>query len=300
MDIETIAATGSRQGAVRRAHVDLGGLTTSYLTAGDVDSPTLVLLHDGAWGGSAEASWSGMIPLLARHYRVVAPDLYGYGASSKMVQLDVAPYEFRLRQVASLLDAIGLGPEPVHLVGNSFGGAMAARATTLPWFAWRLASAVSIAGTGGPYRTKEALAALSHFDGSRDDMRRIVQLLTGPFPGIDDQVALRLKDACDVGHYRAVSAAALTTPFPSGAKTEDEYPRNLASIRVPLALVTGRQDTLVEPGWADRIAAHGPTCRVWEIDARHSPNISEPASTADLVLGILSDLTEHHQTEHQR
>jgi len=274
-----------------RNQLDLGGLTTSYLAAGSPESPLLVLLHDGAWGGSAEASWSGMLPHLAQHYRVIAPDLYGYGASSKMVQLDVAPYEFRLRQVAALLDALGLSQQPLHLVGNSFGGAMAIRAATLPWFAWRLGAAVSIAGTGGPYRTKEALAALSYFDGSRADMLRIVRLLTGHFPAIDDHVTLRLRDACDVGHYRAVSAAGLAAPFPSAARMTDDYPRSLAGVQIPLALVTGRQDTLVEPGWAHRIAEHGPTCRVWEIDAHHSPNISAPEQTAQLVLSILTDLT---------
>ncbi|MBM7518562.1 alpha/beta fold hydrolase [Nocardioides nitrophenolicus] len=295
MEITTTSTTTDPSTAirtVRRAQVDLGGLTTSYLRAGAVGSPVLVLLHDGAWGGSAEASWSRMLPLLARDHDVIAPDLYGYGSSSKMVQLDVAPYEFRLRQVAALLDALGLHDEPVRLVGNSFGGAMALRAATLPWFAWRLAAAVSIAGTGGPYRTREALAALSHFDGTAKDMLRIVTLLTGRFPGIDDHVALRLEDACDVGHYRAVSAAGLATPFPSGPKADDDYPRSLATVQVPLGLVTGRQDTLVEPGWADRIAAHGPTCRVWEIDARHSPNISAPESTARLLLEILAELTD--------
>ncbi|GAA2712996.1 alpha/beta fold hydrolase [Micromonospora olivasterospora] len=275
---------------IKRDQINVGGLVTSFLSAGSPSAHPLVLLHDGAWGGSAEASWINVIPTLAKRYRVIAPDLYGYGASSKMVQLDVAPYEFRLRQVAALLDALGLEDRPTHLVGNSFGGAMALRAATLPWFSWRVSAAVSISGTGGPYRTREGLAALSRFDGSHADMLRIVRLLTDNFPAIDDHVELRLRDACNPGHYRAVAAAGLATPFESAPKHRDDYPRSLRTVRTPLALVSGRQDNLVEPDWAHRIAEHAPSCKVYEIDARHSPNISDPETTAALLLTIVGEL----------
>lgn len=284
--------------AIKRDQISVGGLVTSFLSAGSPSASPLVLLHDGAWGGSAEASWINVIPTLAERYRVIAPDLFGYGASSKMVQLDVAPYEFRLRQVAALLDALGLQDHPAHLVGNSFGGAMALRAATLDWFSWRMSAAVSIAGTGGPYRTREGLAALSHFDGSHPDMLRIVRLLTGQFPAIDDHVELRLRDARNPGHYRAVAAAGLAIPFESAPRSPDEYPRCLRTVRTPLALVSGRQDNLVEPDWAHRIAEHAADCKVYEIDARHSPNISDPEATANLLLTILGEIGSGAAQDH--
>ncbi|BBY67673.1 alpha/beta fold hydrolase [Mycolicibacterium helvum] len=277
---------------IQRDQITIGGLETSYLSAGDHSAQPVVLLHDGAWGGSAEASWREIIPILATRYRVIAPDLYGYGQSSKMVQLDVAPYEFRLRQVADLLDAVGLGATAAHFVGNSFGGAMALRASTLPWCAWRVRSAVSIAGTGGPYRTKESLVALSHFDGSRADMLRIVRMLTGDFDGIDSHVDMRMRDATSPGHYRAVAAAGLATPFNADAKPADEYPDNLRNVKARLALVSGVKDNLVERDWARKIAEHAPHCCVYDIEARHSPNISDPAATAALLLEILGTFDE--------
>ncbi|MCA0218305.1 MAG: alpha/beta hydrolase [Actinobacteria bacterium] len=270
-------------------------LQTSYLIAGADSAPPVVLLHDGAWGGSARASWDAIIPHLAEYYRVIAPDLFGYGDSSKVVQLDVAPYEFRLRQVAGLLDALGLRDRRAHIVGNSFGGAMALRASTIDWFAWRMRSATSIAGTGGPFRTKESLVSLAHFDGSGADMRRIVLLLTGEFDGLDEYVDLRLQDASNPGHYRAVAAAGLATPFATTVGT-DPYPASLASATMPITLVSGRNDDLVERDWAQQIAAHAPSCSVREIDGRHSPNISDPGQTAELLVDIL---VEHEQRELQ-
>lgn len=271
----------------QRTELTLEGFTTSFLTAGDPDAPPVVLLHDGAWGGSAEASWAAVIPKLAHRYRVIAPDLYGYGRSSKMVQLDVAPFEFRLRQVAGLLDALGGGNRAVHLIGNSFGGAMALRATTLPWFSWRVRSAISIAGTGGPYRSKEAMAALATFDGTRPDMMRIVRLITGEFDGIDAHVDLRMRDAGNPAHFRSVAAAGLETPFVATTKEADEYPANLREVTVPLALVSGLADTLVESDWARLIAQNAPTCSIHEHPGHHAPNISDPVATAQLLLDIL-------------
>lgn len=170
---------------------------------------------------------------------------------------------------------------------------MAIRASTLPWFAWRVRSAVSISGTGGPYRTKESLAALSHFDGSREDMLRIVRLLTGDFDGIDAHVELRMRYATNAGHYRAVAAAGLATPFSATMKLEDPYPENLRQGTAALALVSGTNDDLVEGNWAHKIAEHAPRCAVYELAARHSPNISAPEATATLLMEILGTFDEH-------
>ncbi|TWD05703.1 alpha/beta hydrolase family protein [Sphingobium sp. AEW010] len=51
-----------------------------YVTAGDPDAPPLLLVHGfpKSW-----FEWRRMIPLLAPHYRVIAPDLRGAGDSSK-------------------------------------------------------------------------------------------------------------------------------------------------------------------------------------------------------------------------
>ena len=61
-----------------------GGFRTRYLEAGPAqraDVPTVLLVHDGAFGADAGVTWSRLIPMLSTRYRVVAPDLLGYGGS---------------------------------------------------------------------------------------------------------------------------------------------------------------------------------------------------------------------------
>ena len=55
----------------------LNGISTAYLEAGD--GPPLVLLHGP---GEFKERWIRVIPSLARHHRVVAPDFPGHGQSA--------------------------------------------------------------------------------------------------------------------------------------------------------------------------------------------------------------------------
>lgn len=63
--------------------------------------------------------WEEMIPLLARHYRVLALDLLGCGASSKPLDQSYALKDHALR-IKGFIDALDLGP--VHYVGHDLGG----------------------------------------------------------------------------------------------------------------------------------------------------------------------------------
>jgi alpha-beta hydrolase superfamily lysophospholipase len=67
-------------GSLRPDEVTVHGHTLSYRLAGR--GPALVLLH-----GIAESSdsWEELIPVLAKHFTMIAPDLLGHGRSSKPV-----------------------------------------------------------------------------------------------------------------------------------------------------------------------------------------------------------------------
>ncbi len=79
----------------------------------------IVLLH---CSGSSGAQWRALAAQLGERYRVLAPDLIGYGAS--------APWsgrgEFSLaNEAAAVRSVLGTLGEPAHLVGHSYGGAVA-------------------------------------------------------------------------------------------------------------------------------------------------------------------------------
>src|SRR6185437_5166311 len=88
----------------------------------DWNGRTVLLLHGKNFSG---AYWAPtMRALMARGYRVVAPDQIGFGKSSKPDR-----YQFSFSQLAlstlALLDSIGV--ERVVVVGHSMGGMLASR-----------------------------------------------------------------------------------------------------------------------------------------------------------------------------
>ncbi len=64
----------------------IDGLATHYLEAGHGDP--VILLHGGEFGVSAEIGWEATIPALAERYRVLAPDMLGFGRSAKVIDFN--------------------------------------------------------------------------------------------------------------------------------------------------------------------------------------------------------------------
>ncbi|WP_277542658.1 alpha/beta fold hydrolase [Haloarcula laminariae] len=98
--------------------VTVDGSRIRYRVVGD--GAPVVLLHGGRIDG-ARVSWPPVIERLAPDYRVLAPDLLGYGESD----LPPGPYSIPRHAgvVADVLDELALGP--VTLVGLSLGGGVA-------------------------------------------------------------------------------------------------------------------------------------------------------------------------------
>ena len=97
--------------------IDAAGISTHYHEAGS--GPPVLLLHGSGPGVSAWANWRLTIPALARNYRVIAPDLVGFGCTERPGDIRYSLQTWS-NHVWSFLDALGIGQ--TSLVGNSLGG----------------------------------------------------------------------------------------------------------------------------------------------------------------------------------
>jgi pimeloyl-ACP methyl ester carboxylesterase len=106
---------------------DSQGVQISYIDQGAGEA--VVLIH--GFGLSADEMWmqspfapTPLIPLLAKEYRVIAPDLRGHGASGK--PHDAASYGCAMAEdVVRLLDHLGV--RKTHVLGYSMGATVAGR-----------------------------------------------------------------------------------------------------------------------------------------------------------------------------
>ncbi|HVM20549.1 MAG TPA: alpha/beta fold hydrolase [Egibacteraceae bacterium] len=96
--------------------VSLHGHRIVYRTAGS--GPPLLLLHGIT---SSAATWKDVIPQLAAHYTVIAPDLLGHGQSAKPLgDYSLGAYASGVRDLLAVLDI-----PSVTVVGHSLGGGVA-------------------------------------------------------------------------------------------------------------------------------------------------------------------------------
>ena len=86
--------------------------------------PPVLLLHGGGPGASGLSNYSRNVEALARHFRVLVPDMPGYGRSSKDINA-ANPFGDIASAMVGLLDALDI--PRAHVVGNSLGGAVALR-----------------------------------------------------------------------------------------------------------------------------------------------------------------------------
>jgi pimeloyl-ACP methyl ester carboxylesterase len=218
--------------------IDAGGIETCYLEAGAGDP--VVMLHGSGPGVSAIANWQNNIGTLAQRFRVLAPDIVGFGATERP---DDVTYSLRTwtDQIWAFLDAHGI--DETAIVGNSLGGRIALQmATDCPD---RITKMVLMGAPGVGMTLTDGLAALRAYEPSHDAMRDLLRnyFAVDPTMITDELVAIRYEASIADGAYEAYRAM-FFDPRHTGSElsiTEDE----VRAIATPTLLVHGREDRVV-------------------------------------------------------
>ncbi|GAA2556916.1 alpha/beta fold hydrolase [Mycolicibacterium diernhoferi] len=273
--------------SVDRKTVSVDGLSTSYLEAG-VGDP-VVLLHGGEFGGSAEIAWENTIAALGQHYRVIAPDMLGFGESAKVVDFTDGR-GMRIRHIARLCEVLGV--TSAHFVGNSMGAINLLVDTTSERPVLPVRSLVAICG-GGDIQRNEHVGALYDYDATFDAMRAIVAALFADpaYPADDAYVQRRYESSIAPGAWESLAAARFRRPGLEAPPTPSSQ-RAYERIRVPVLMIEGGADKLLPAGWAAQIAGQirGATSAVVP-DAGHCPHIEAPEVVNELLLDFLKGVS---------
>ncbi|MQB46112.1 alpha/beta hydrolase [Rhizobium sp. ICMP 5592] len=180
---------------------------TNYHDAGE--GAPVVLLHGSGAGVSAWANWNKVFPVLAQGFRVVAPDIAGFGMTELKPD---ARYDIKLwvAHFVAILDELGL--ERVSVVGNSFGGALGlATALSNPD---RIDKLVLLGTPCGEFPMTDGLRAQLEFDGTIESMRRAVSYFPYDDSIITEElIQRRLEAATRAG---ALEAFRKLMPAPQG------------------------------------------------------------------------------------
>lgn len=111
-----------RKGRLVRKTVRVGDIDWPYLEGGPKDAEVVVLVHGF---GADKDHWSMAAPHITDRYRLIAPDLPGFGENDLSL---ARSYRIKAQadRLVEFLDALGI--EKCHLGGNSMGGFIALQA----------------------------------------------------------------------------------------------------------------------------------------------------------------------------
>jgi pimeloyl-ACP methyl ester carboxylesterase len=110
-------------------YCQVNGFAAHYIESGKGE--TLVLLHAG---GTSSAHWRKVVPLLQDRFRIIAPDLIGFGETGAWGGGRELTHDDQADLVRGILQFADAGS--VHLVGHSYGGAVAVRLALRCWCRW--------------------------------------------------------------------------------------------------------------------------------------------------------------------
>lgn len=149
--------------------VRCGVVQTNYQDVGQGEP--VLLLHGSGPGVSAFANWRLVLQALPGDFRLLAPDLAGFGYSQTPEGYEFSRQNW-LAQIVDFLDAMQVSK--VHVIGNSFGGSMAlALAIAHPE---RVNKLVLMGSVGVPFELTPGLDAVWGYEPSVDNMRAIMKI----------------------------------------------------------------------------------------------------------------------------
>lgn len=241
----------------------------------------IVLLHGF---GASTYSWRAVVPRLADGHRVLALDLHGFGLGERPEELDAYTAEGQIGLVLGVLDRLGI--ERVHLVGHSYGGALAA--VLAARYPERVRSLTLVSAAAPRYLTtrrrpvvaSEPVAPLVvrglmlHRARVREKLEDSVADPSIVSPEMVDAYYDRLRVEGAVRAYRG-----LTRPL-----DRPEPDVDLARLTLPVLLVWGDRDPLIPVAVARRATRALPDARFVTLPAvGHLPMEEAPEQLAEEI-----------------
>ncbi|MCW2749248.1 MAG: hypothetical protein JWR83_358 [Aeromicrobium sp.] len=249
--------------------------------------PALLLLHGL---GCDSSTWLGVMPQLAEHFTVIAPDLLGHGESDKPdADYSLGGYANGMRDLLTIL-----GIDKVTVVGHSFGGGVAMQ------FAYQFpdrTERVILVSTGGLGKEVTPLIRFLTVPGSGAALAALTfrpwrPLVAGAMRSMSklpisatrdlDEVARIYESLADPAQRTAVqrvTSHVLNWRGQFVTMTDRSYLARL----MPVLVIWGRQDMVIPSSHAD----HAPTHAMSDVhvfdDSGHFPHKDHPDEFVRIV-----------------
>lgn len=254
-------------------------------------TPSLLLLH----GFSATKDmWLPVVKHLPRNQHVVCVDMPGHEGTSRTCAEDYS-IEGQVGRIHQFVQSIGLDKRPFHLVGTSMGGNVAGvYAARHPAHL----SSVSLVCPAGLVYPKESEFIIRLREMEKNQEQERIPLIPATPQELEDM--LRLCCHTPLNLPKQVMRGLLDNRLPNndfykevfmeivGEKSRHSLQENLNLITVPLQVIWGTEDQVLDVSGAAVLQAALPNCHVELLDnCGHSVALERPRKAAKLIADFL-------------
>ena len=261
---------------VEEKFLQIDGHKIRYLESGN-SKKTLVLIH--GLGASAER-WDQVIPLFSDEYRVVVPDLIGFGYSDKPL-VDYTPEFF-----SNFLDKFMVESDikRPHLIGSSLGGQVTAEYASS--HSDNLEKLILVSPAGMMKQSTPALEAyiMAALYPNEQSAKNAFELMEGS----GKEVPLEIVNGF-IERMRLPNAKLAFMSTVLGLKNSGLITPKLESISTPTLIVWGSKDPVIPIHHADGFVSAIQDCRFYRMDGcGHTPYVQDPHTFTSKVLEFLN------------
>ncbi|WP_039989137.1 alpha/beta fold hydrolase [Paraglaciecola arctica] len=207
----------------------------------DIGSGAPVMMFHGSGPGvTAWANWRLVMPDLAKHHRVIAPDMLGFGFTERPKN-SLCNMDHWINHTIDLLDELGI--ERTDIVGNSFGGGIAlALAIRFPKRVRRL---VLMGSVGVPFKLTHGLDAVWGYEPSLKAMKGLLDIFAYDRKLVTDELAeLRYQASIRPGFQDAFSAL-FPAPRQRWIEALQSNENDIRTLTHETLILHGREDKVI-------------------------------------------------------
>lgn len=218
--------------------VQTGAFQTNYHDVGE--GYPVVMLHGSGPGVTAWANWNKLFPLLKGDFRLLAPDMVGFGFTERP-ENPVYNMNNWVQQTIDFFDALKI--EKANLIGNSFGGALALTMATK--YPERVHKLVLMGSMGVSFPITYGLDRVWGYTPSLANMEELLEIFTYDHSfATKELVKTRYESSMQPGFQESFSSM-----FPAprqqgveGMASNENYIRNIPHETL---VVHGREDRVI-------------------------------------------------------
>lgn len=263
---------------VNEKFLQIDGHKIRYLESGNSKN-TLVLIH--GLGASAER-WDRVIPLFSNSFRVVVPDLIGFGYSDKPT-IDYTP-DFFSEFLEKFFTVSGV--ERPNIVGSSLGGQISVEYASK--HSQDIEKLVLVSPAGMMKQSTPALDAyiMAALYPNELSAKNAFELMEGSGKSVDASIVNSFIERMQLPNAKL---AFMSTVL--GLKNSKSITTKLESISIPTLIIWGANDPVIPINYADDFVSAIQDCRFYRMDGcGHTPYVEDPHTFTAKVLEFLNGI----------